>query len=138
MLSVADKATLASLYRTFVPAAAPKAGIGAMAEALDRLPERKRAELQRFFSLLRSPAFCFALIGKIKTFEALSTEQRERLLLKLADHPVAQFRTAYQAVKRLSLFIAYSYCDELPNALWEPIGYPGRVPICRPTRSNFH
>lgn len=125
MLSVADKATLASLYGTFVPTAAPEAGIGAMAEALERLPEHKRAELQRFFSLLRSPALSFALVGKLKAFDALAADHRERLLLKLANHPVAHFRTAYQAMKRLSLFIAYSYSGGMPNALWEPIGYPG-------------
>ncbi|MFN2528835.1 MAG: GMC family oxidoreductase N-terminal domain-containing protein [Candidatus Baltobacteraceae bacterium] len=96
-----------------------------MAEALELLPEHKRAELRRFFSLLRSPAFSFALIGKMKTFKALPWEQRERLLLQLANHPMAQFRTAYQAMKRLSLFIAYSYSDGLPNTLWGEIGYPG-------------
>jgi choline dehydrogenase-like flavoprotein len=125
MLSSADRATLAAIYRTFVPAAAPETGIEAMGAAIERLAERKRAELQRFLALLRSPAFSLLLLGKAKTFAALDASQRERLLLTLANHPAAQLRTAYQALKRLSLFIAYSYCEGGTNPLWQGMGYPG-------------
>lgn len=125
MLSTAERATLAALYRTFVPASAPDAGVQAMGMALERLPEDKRGELQRFLTLLRTPAFSLLLVGRPKPFAALDAGYRERLLLTLANHPVAQLRTAFQALKRLSLFIAYSYCNGMPNPLWDTIGYPG-------------
>jgi len=116
---------LAALYETFAPDDAPKAGVDRLVEAVERLPERKRHELRAFLRLLESPLFCGFLCGSFRRFPALSRERRERLMLRLADAPVPQLRTAFTAVKRLSLFLAYSATDDGKNETWTRIGYPG-------------
>ncbi|GAC1389595.1 MAG: GMC family oxidoreductase [Vulcanimicrobiaceae bacterium] len=121
----ADRDTLQALYATFVPAAAPAAAVEAMAGALERLPAHRVVELRRFLGLLRTPAFCLAVAGKYKRFDVLRFPDRERVLHALANHPIAKLRSAYQAVKRLSLFLAYSYSEGSPNVLWDAIAYPG-------------
>ncbi|MDP9018098.1 MAG: GMC family oxidoreductase [Candidatus Eremiobacteraeota bacterium] len=125
MLSQADRATLHALYATFAPAEAPARAAEAMAQAIERLPQQQISELQRFLALLRTPVFCVAIAGKAMRFDALCLPDRERALRTLANHPLAKLRSAYQAVKRLSLFLAYSYSEGERNVLWDSLAYPG-------------
>ena len=116
---------LAAVYETFAPDDAPQSGVDALVEAVGRLPERKRHELQAFLKLLRSPPVCFALCGSFRSFPKLSRNRRARLMLRLAGAPVTQLRTAFAALKRLALFVAYSALDDGQNRTWARIGYPG-------------
>lgn len=126
-LSEADKSTLAALYAAFVPQAAPASGPQAMCAALERLPEHRLREIRQFLALARTPVFGLLSGGAPRSIAAMDDAARERALLRLRDSPAGKLRTAYQAFKRLSLFIAYSY-GGTANALWEEIAYPGPQP----------
>ncbi|MBV9270931.1 MAG: GMC family oxidoreductase [Candidatus Eremiobacteraeota bacterium] len=116
---------LAALYETFAPDDAPTSGVQLLIEAVERLPERKRRELLTFLKLMQSPMFCGAVSGTFQTFAKLPRDKREKLLLRLANSPLAKLRTAFTAVKRLALFIAYSATDDEKSSVWARIGYPG-------------
>lgn len=69
-----------------------------------------------------------ALLGaRFGTFRGATAHERERILLSWAMSPVPQQRTAFQAWKRLGLFLAYAdpgLDSERPsNPRWAGIGY---------------
>lgn len=123
-LSDADATTVAHLYAAFVPEAAPASGPAAMCAALERLPPHRLREIRRFLALARSAAFGPVTGGAPRSFARMHAGGRERALLALRDHAVPALRTAFQACKRLALFVAYSY-DHEGNDLWAQLGYPG-------------
>jgi hypothetical protein len=67
----------------------------------------------------------------------MTTEQRERLLRAMANSPVSQLRSGFQALKRLTNFLSYSVTDGSGNNVtWPSIGYrpsplpaPGPAPL---------
>lgn len=66
------------------------------------------------------------------TFGRASRGQRERILLSWATSRVPQRRTAFQALKRLGLFLAYADPGPDPSApandAWASVGYAPRPP----------
>ncbi|GAC1597121.1 MAG: GMC family oxidoreductase [Candidatus Velthaea sp.] len=110
----AVRPTLEALFTTFAPPDADDVrGVATMFEALERLAPHRRAKLQLFAKLLRPVML-------------LPQGVRERALRALADSPLADLRSGFQAFKRLALFAAYAVADEHgENPLWARIGYPG-------------
>ena len=112
MLTQREIDLLARIYRTVAPHNAPEDGPARMAEAIARLapPRNKR---------LRS---ALALVGALLPH---SQRGRERVLRAFATSPIPVFRTAYVALVKLALFMAYSSGDEAQTLLQAQIGYPG-------------
>ncbi len=77
--------------------------------------------MRLFLSLIEKGLVNLALAGRATPFSALSASERERYLLRWADSPLPLRRTAFQAVKRLVLFLAYA--QDGVNPLWEGTGY---------------
>jgi choline dehydrogenase-like flavoprotein len=114
--------------------------------AMGALGKRQLGELRFFLRLLDVPLFLLVGAGRARRFSTLDTAARETVLLRLANHPVPQLRTGYQALKRLCTFLFYAALDESgANPSWEAIGYslPRRrqgsapltvTPITGPTR----
>jgi choline dehydrogenase-like flavoprotein len=65
--------------------------------------------------------------GPLRRFSGGSQTDRERALMAWATSPIPQQRTAFQALKRLALFLGYADPGADPaeprNDAWEPIGY---------------
>ncbi len=96
-------------------------------------------DFRRILSVIESPLYNLLLTGKPVRFSSLDPASRERYLQGWRDSPVALKRTAFQAVKRLTLFLAYASVDSSgSNPNWEAIGYPGphREPAV-PTPENL-
>jgi choline dehydrogenase-like flavoprotein len=108
------RATLRNVVATFAPQDARIDRITEYAErAIESLTPGRRSEMQQLLDLLRLP---------MKAADGV----RSRALNLLANAPLAQLRTGFSALKRLSLFLAYAESepgDENPT--WARIGYPG-------------
>jgi choline dehydrogenase-like flavoprotein len=100
---------------------------GLLADAVEHSlqPANARA-FRRILAVVDSPLYNLILSGKPSPFTSLTPERRETYLQAWRDSPVALKRTAFQALKRLALFLAYASMDaEGSNPNWEAIGYPG-------------
>jgi choline dehydrogenase-like flavoprotein len=85
----------------------------AMLESIARLSPKRRAEVEMLLDLLSAPM-------------RLPLPARSRLLAAMAGSPVAQLRSGFATLKRLSLFTAYSDgATSGENRTWKRIGYPG-------------
>ena len=105
-------ATIKAIFETIAPPDAGAAeGAEGMRGAIDALAPHRAKELRRFIALL-------AAIG----FARWPHGARERFLRALGDAPIPALRTAFQALKRLALFLAYS---GERNPIWSRLGYPG-------------
>ncbi len=83
-------------------------------------------DFRRILSVIESPLYNLLLTGRPVRFSRLDPASRERYLQGWRDSPVALKRTAFQAVKRLTLFLAYASVDPSGNnPSWDAIGYPG-------------
>ena len=106
--------TLRNVVVTFAPADARIERVAELAAgAIDGLTPRRHAELEQLLDLLWLPM-------------KAGDPSRSALLRAFADAPFAKLRTAFAAVKRLSLFLAYA--ESAPgseNPTWARIGYPG-------------
>ena len=76
---------------------------------------------------LEWPAANLLLTGRWGRFSRVARARRERILLRWATHPLARLRTAYQALLRIGMFLAYADAGDDPeapaNRHWERIGY---------------
>ena len=65
--------------------------------------------------------------GPLRRFRSATQDERERMLNAWATSPIPQLRSAFQALKRFSMFLAYADPGADPaapvNSLWEGIGY---------------
>ena len=140
-LSPRERRVLAAVADTFVPRLEPGPGddaslfhLGAadvnLADALeqvvvgDALSSRQSMELRIFIRILDSPLAMLLLAGRPRAFSRMRPDQREATMLRLARHPIAQIRSGYQALKRLSTFLFYSVApDNAPNPTWRGLGY---------------
>lgn len=106
--------TLRAVFVTFAPPDADvDTGVGLMRDAFASLASHRRAKLTLFARLIAP------VLG-------LPQPMREAGLRALADSPIADLRTGFQAFKRLALFAAYAATDERgANGVWSRIGYPG-------------
>jgi len=68
----------------------------------------------------------------LTSFGRATQPQRERILLSWANSRIPQRRTAFQALKRIGLFLAYADPGPAPeapsNSTWDAIGYAPRAP----------
>ncbi len=120
-MDVRRAATLRAVVATFAP---PEARVdrvaGLAAGAIDALTPRRRADLLRFLDLLWLPM-------------KMPDRGRAALLRMLANSPLGKLRTAFAALKRLTLFLSYAESETgAENPTWPRIGYPGpRNDTCR-------
>ena len=119
-----ERATLARVVETFVPGASANAVANRIVAELEAVGRPKLvSDLLLFLRLVEQPLVNLALSGRPRAFSRMTQAQRERYLLRWAESAVPLRRTAFQAVKRLSLFVAYSSSDGERNPLWDGTGY---------------
>jgi choline dehydrogenase-like flavoprotein len=83
-------------------------------------------DFRRVLSVVDSPLYNLVLCGRPVRFSSLGPGSREKYMQAWRDSPVPLKRTAFQALKRLALFLAYSSTGpDGSNPNWEAIGYPG-------------
>jgi choline dehydrogenase-like flavoprotein len=92
----------------------------------DSLQPGNARDFRRILAVFDSPLYNLALSGRPIRFSKLSPASRERYLQAWRDSPLALKRTAFQALKRLALFLVYASMDgKGGNPNWDAIGYPG-------------
>ena len=108
------KRTLLAAVEVFVPPdVEPEHVTAAMLESIEKLSPKRRAEVEMLLDLLNAPM-------------RLPLGARSRILGAMAGSPVAQLRSGFATLKRLSLFTAYSDgAASGENRTWQRIGYPG-------------
>ena len=106
----------------------------AIEEALATVPARQSHDLRRLLRALDNPMFVLALVGKPRSFKALTAPDREKALLAMATSSIPVLRQGFQALKRLASFLFYAAMDERrSNPTWRGIGYvPSENPPARP------
>lgn len=108
------RATLRSIVSTFVPVDARTERVTEYAaRAIDGLTPQRRAGVDQLLDLLRLPMMA-------------GDGARSATLRFLAHAPLAELRSGFAALKRLSLFLAYAESEAgSENPTWTRIGYPG-------------
>ena len=134
MIRDRERATLVSLCGTF----APEADAGAVADAiLAELTAIGRpkllGDLRLFLRLVESRVTNLVLVGRPVRFSDLVQPQREAYLRRWADARIPLRRSGFQAVKRLSLFVAYARADA-GAGLVRATGYAPAAPLPLPER----
>jgi choline dehydrogenase-like flavoprotein len=147
MLDAGEKATLAQLCDTLIPALQAETGddprLFALCAADLDLAERIEAIiaevatdddirlLRLFLRVIEIGLFNRLTAGQAGAFSRLSLEQRTNLLRKWAESRFPIARRAFQSLKRLSLAVFYAVMpDEQPNPTWAALRYddpPGRA-----------
>ena len=137
-LSPSEREVLRSVCDTLVPSIAGGSDFygrkasdigvdGMLADAVESSLQPGNARgFRRVLSVLDSPVYNLVLTGRPVRFTQLTPGSRERYLQSWRDSPVGLKRTAFQALKRLAVFLTYaSVGPEGTNPNWEAIGYPG-------------
>ena len=134
-------ATLATLAESFAPgfAAADYDRRAVLAaETLNAVadPDDLR-QLRLVVAALDTPVANLLTGGGWHRLTDLDGLGRDRLLLGWAGSRLAQRRTAFQAFKRLSLFLAWTDAgaDGAGNSAWPEIGYAPAAPVAAPPAS---
>lgn len=88
--------------------------LGQMATTIDGSSPGRRAEALQLLDLLALPM-------------RLGVGTRRKILLAMADSPVAKLRTGFALLKRLTMSYAFSESDAdgTGNPFWAALGYPG-------------
>ncbi|MFM2285831.1 MAG: hypothetical protein RLZZ543_1328, partial [Bacteroidota bacterium] len=96
----------------------PIADIAAQILALleEKSPE-ERSEFQQLLQLFHSPFLGFTYGGAFRSFEQLNKTERENVFQSWSQSRFAKLRKGYQALKKLSSFISYSYRDDTGTLL---------------------
>ena len=139
-MSVGDqeRATLARVVETFcrgAPSRAVADTIVAELEAVDR--PKLVADLVLFLRVIERRTANLVLAGRPRPFSAMTRHERESYLISWGESALPLRRAAFQAAKRLSLFVAYSRSDGAANPLWAGTGYapPALDPPAQPMLS---
>ena len=83
-------------------------------------------DFRRVLRVLDSRAYNLLLTGRPVRFSLLGAEEKERYLASWRDSGIGLKRSAFQALKRLTCFLAYASTGPSGrNPNWEDIGYPG-------------
>jgi choline dehydrogenase-like flavoprotein len=143
-LSDRERRALASLCETFIPLLPETAGVKPTvarfkpldAGLLDQLEEAyekavdddARRELKLLLTLFETSAFNGLLNGKWSPLSQMSVAERERILYRWATSPLFLLRKAFNAFKRLTLFLGYAPPLEGEHPLWDAMGYRGAPP----------
>ena len=98
-----------------------------LADAVEHsLQPTNARDFRRVLTALDSPLYNLVLGGRPARFSRLAPKERESYLLAWRDSRLPLKRTAFQALKRLTLFMAYaSVGAEGFNPNWQAVGYPG-------------
>jgi long-chain-alcohol oxidase len=136
---------LADVFETFAPMTREESIRRAELATETLAATRSRSERLQLGLALRSlelaPLTALAG-GELRRFSRSSPAARERVLLAWSSSRVPQRRTAFQAWKRLALFLAYA--DPGPdstrpaNPAWDRIGYRPPDPPPRPAEPSVH
>jgi len=119
-----ERATLARVVETFCPAAPARMVADTIFAELEAVGRPKLvADLVLFLRVIEQPLANLALATLPRRFSAMTQGERERYLRSWGDSALPLRRAAFQAAKRLSLFIAYARSDGGANPLWEGTGY---------------
>jgi choline dehydrogenase-like flavoprotein len=98
-----------------------------LADAIENslLPANSR-DFRRVLSVMDSRLYNLILTGRPAKISAMGPKAREDYLAAWRDSPIALKRTAFQALKRLTCFLAYASTGPTGmNQNWADIGYPG-------------
>jgi choline dehydrogenase-like flavoprotein len=100
------------------------------------MPEEVQAEFRQALELFDSRLFLGLLTGKFTPFPQLSIQEREEVLQKLTNHPLAICRQLVGVFKKLSTFLYYGTSPNgADNPNWKilnynrPTGSPSAVPV---------
>jgi len=140
-LSTQERATLRLLADTLVPSlalepdpdgfyarrASDLAVEGDVARIIERyVSPQQRADFRRLLRTIESRLANLLLSGSPRRFSSESQAERERFLLGWAHSRLGVKRRAFQAMKRLVLFLTYAKAlDHGVNPNWPSIGYDG-------------
>lgn len=135
MIGGRERATLVTVCGTFVPEGQPGAIADAIVAELAAIGRPKLlADLRLFLRLIDSRLANLALVRRPIRFGDLRPAEREAYLRRWADSRIPLLRSGFQAVKRLSLFIAYSRPEAGAAALLPETGYVRPDPLPLPGR----
>jgi choline dehydrogenase-like flavoprotein len=153
VLTEAESQVLRSICDTLVPSlddpsefyrrSASDLGVdGLLATAIEiSLQPGSARDLRRVLRVVDSPLYNLALTGSPGRFSKMTRAERERYLAAWRDSRIALKRTAFQALKRLTCFLAYAAAGPLgTNPNWAEIGYPGPShdePVATPELSRL-
>ncbi len=119
-----ERVTLAHVVETIVPDAPARVIAETIVAELEAVGRPKLVnDLVLFLRLIEQPLVNLAVAGRATRFSALDPASRESYLVRWADSAVPLRRTAFQAVKRLTLFVAYSRSSRGGNPLWSETGF---------------
>ena len=132
---LSGRATLVSVCATFVPEANAGVIADAIIHELGAIGRPKLlADLRLFLRLIDSRLANIVLVGKPIRFSDLGQSGREAYLRRWADSRIGLLRSGFQAVKRLTAFIAYSRPEAGADALLPGTGYVAPDPLPLPDR----
>ena len=113
---------LAEVFATFAPMDAATARRRAEIAIETLVATRSRSDILQLGLALQTLE-----LGPFRRFTRSTQQRRERALLAWATSPIPQQRTAFQALKRLALFLAYAEPGADPTApqndAWRAMGY---------------
>ena len=127
MLTESERLTLGAVFDTLAPPEADSVcALAAIERKLALLRPERCAQFRWLLRGLSGPFLTAALSGRAVAFARLTWEERERMLQRMATSHIPNLRAAFQALKRMCLFMAYAALDERGrNPLWQHVGYPG-------------
>jgi choline dehydrogenase-like flavoprotein len=96
-------------------------------EAYERIAnESEKRELKLLLNAMERGLFNALFGASPKAFSSMSISERESILFAWASSRFELRRKAFQGIKRLALFIAYSNLpDDAKHPAWEDMAYPG-------------
>ena len=130
-----ERTTLTRLVETIVPDAPAREVADQIVSELGAVGRPKLLnDLVLFLRLIEQPLVNIAVAGRATRFSDLDAYAREKYLLRWADSALPLRRTAFQAIKRLALFVAYSRSRAGRNPLWADTGFerPALAPLPAP------
>ena len=137
-LTASERRTIAALCDALFPAISGEPGLlgrsasdisvdTLLADAVEgAMQPGNSRDFRRVLSVVESPLYNLVLTARPSRFSALAPAARERYLQGWRDSSIPLKRTAFQALKRLTLFLAYASAGPGgANPNWEALGYPG-------------
>ena len=135
MIGVRERATLVTVCGTFAPDSNPGVVADAIVAELAAIGRPKLlGDLGLFLRLVDSRLVNLVLVGRPVRFSDLGQREREAYLRRWAGSRIPLLRSGFQAVKRLSLFIAYSRPEAGAATLLPETGYARPDPLPLPDR----
>ena len=104
---------------------------------LDGKSPEEQSDFKQLIGLLSGPFLSFTWGGPFQSIAGLSPEQRTELFRSWSTSRFALLRKGYQALKKLSTFIAYSLTDASGASITESItGYTGAPAVEHPVHAS--